>query len=115
RAELAGSPCSNEKLHCIICTVSAVEASFFSDSIAFSGSKMWVRCASSVHRREAARYAIFCRERQRPVVHIQAGGCAVKNKVLTDSRESATIVNTPRIVPKGMKRHSIQATTSAKE
>jgi hypothetical protein len=37
------------------------------------------------------------------------------NNPLTDSRERTTIVNTPRIVPKGMKRHSMQAMTSANE
>src|SRR5439155_12571275 len=36
------------------------------------------------------------------------------NNSFTDSRDSAIIVKTPRIVPKGMKRHSIQAITSAK-
>src|SRR5438067_964860 len=45
----------------------------------------------------------------------QHGGCAVANNAFTDSRESATIVKTPRIVPKGMKRHSMQATTSTEE
>ncbi|PYI59522.1 MAG: hypothetical protein DMC60_10125 [Verrucomicrobia bacterium] len=44
-----------------------------------------------------------------------ARDCPVENNALADSRDSATIVNTPRIVPKGMKRHSMQATTSAKE
>ena len=46
---------------------------------------------------------------------IQPGADAVENNVFTDSRESAIIVKTPRIVPKGMKRHSIQAITSANE
>jgi hypothetical protein len=36
---------------------------------------------------------------------------AVENSAFTDSRESTIIVKTPRIVPKGMKRHSIQAIT----
>lgn len=40
---------------------------------------------------------------------------AVENNPLTDSRERTTIVNTPRIVPKGMKTHSMQAITSANE
>src|SRR5947208_15076998 len=43
----------------------------------------------------------------------QHGGCAVANNAFTDSRESATIVKTPRIVPNGMKRHSRHAMTSA--
>ena len=41
--------------------------------------------------------------------------CGVENNFLTDSRESTTIVNTPSIVPKGTKRHSMQAITSANE
>src|SRR5207249_9645969 len=43
----------------------------------------------------------------------QHGGCAVANNAFTDSRESATIVKTPRIVPNGIKRHSTHAITSA--
>ena len=38
-----------------------------------------------------------------------------ENNALTDSRESTIIVKTPRIVPKGRKRHSIQAITRANE
>jgi hypothetical protein len=34
---------------------------------------------------------------------------AIENNVFTDSRERTIIVNTPRIVPKGMKRHSMHA------
>src|SRR6266481_6584060 len=51
---------------------------------------------------------------QRPIL---ARGCieAVGNNSLTDSRERATIVNAPRIVPNGTKRHSMQAITSANE
>ena len=44
-----------------------------------------------------------------------AGVVVVENNPRTDSRESTTTVNTPRIVPKGMKRHSTQAITSANE
>jgi hypothetical protein len=40
---------------------------------------------------------------------------AVENNAFIDSRESAIIVKTPRIVPKGMKRHSTQAITRVKE
>src|SRR6266567_2448224 len=47
----------------------------------------------------------------------QPGACAVavENNPRTDSRESTTIVKTPRIVPNGMKRHSMQAITKANE
>jgi hypothetical protein len=38
-----------------------------------------------------------------------------ENNVFTDSRESTMIVNTPRIVPNGTKRHSIQPTTNANQ
>ena len=38
-----------------------------------------------------------------------------ENNALTDSRESTIIVKTPRIVPKGRKRHSMQAITRANE
>jgi hypothetical protein len=44
-----------------------------------------------------------------------ASKVAAENNPLTDSRESATIVKTPRIVPNGTKRHSMQAITSANE
>src|SRR6266478_1368210 len=44
-----------------------------------------------------------------------ARDCPIENNALTDSRESATIVKTPRIVPKGMKKHSTQATTNTEE
>src|SRR5207249_9612463 len=37
-----------------------------------------------------------------------------ENNAFTDSRESAIIVKTPRIVPKGMKRHSTHAITRVK-
>jgi hypothetical protein len=37
-----------------------------------------------------------------------------ENNVFTDSRESAIIVKTPRIVPNGMKRHSTHAITRVK-
>jgi hypothetical protein len=40
---------------------------------------------------------------------------AVENNSLTDSRERTMIVNTPRIVPKGIKMHSMQATTNANQ
>src|SRR4029453_19379059 len=48
---------------------------------------------------------------------VQPGAWTVadKNNPLTDSRERTMIVNTPRIVPKGMKRHSMQAITTANE
>ena len=41
--------------------------------------------------------------------------CVRANSSFTDSRKSATIVKTLRIVPNGMKRHSMQAITSANE
>ena len=44
-----------------------------------------------------------------------AATVAPENSFLTDWRESTTIVNTPRMVPKGIKRHSMQAITSANE
>src|SRR6266540_4416413 len=40
---------------------------------------------------------------------------AVKNSAFTDSRERTIIVKTPRIVPKGIKRHSMQAITNANQ
>jgi hypothetical protein len=48
---------------------------------------------------------------------VSTGACAFagENNPRTDSRERTTTVNTPRIVPKGMKRHSMQAITSANE
>src|SRR5207248_7006960 len=52
--------------------------------------------------------------RNRPC-DFHARDCPVENNALTDSRESATIVKSPRIVPKGMKKHSTQATTSTEE
>ena len=57
---------------------------------------------------------IFAKPWGRPRVVFQHGGCAVANNAFTDSRESVTIVKTPRIVPNGIKRHSTQAITSAK-
>jgi len=44
-----------------------------------------------------------------------AAVCVHSNNAFTDSRESATIVNIPRIVSNGTKRHSMQAITSANE
>jgi hypothetical protein len=46
--------------------------------------------------------------------NFQAGVCAAANNPFTGSLNSAIIVKIPRIIPKGMKRHSIQAITSAK-
>jgi len=40
---------------------------------------------------------------------------AAENNAFTDSRESAINVKTPRIVPKGTKRHSMRAMTRASE
>jgi hypothetical protein len=46
-------------------------------------------------------------------VGIVAG--AAEKSAFTDSRERAMNVRTPRIVPKGTKRHSMQAVTRASE
>src|SRR5438477_424619 len=48
-------------------------------------------------------------------VYLQPGACSDENNVITDSRESTIIVNTPRIVPNGTKMHSIHATTNANQ
>ncbi len=45
----------------------------------------------------------------------QSAACVAANNAFTDSRERTTIVNTPRIVPNGMKRHSMHAMTRANE
>ena len=49
---------------------------------------------------------------------VQLDGCiiiAVENSAFTDSRESTIMVKTPRIVPKGINMHSMQATTNTNQ
>src|SRR5262249_11034852 len=43
------------------------------------------------------------------------GAYVPENNAFTDSRESTTIVNTPRTVPNGTKKHWMQAITRANE
>src|SRR5213594_253206 len=54
----------------------------------------------------AGRLLCFAKPWGRPRVVFQHGGCAVANNSFTASRESAIIVKTPRIVPKGIDRQS---------
>jgi hypothetical protein len=48
-------------------------------------------------------------------LQFQTDVCVAANNAFTDSRESTMIVNTPRIVPKGMKRHSTHAIVNANQ
>jgi len=74
-----------------------------------------------LRRRVIAQLVATTKRIQRPLLEIQitdsAGAytVAVENNPRTDSLESTTIVNTPRIVPKGIKRDSMQDITRTNE